>query len=96
MKKLLVFMLAASFCATCAAESDNCYEWKKGIDEYGREYQYADFVCPRPTGKTGTESRQAIDDLNLVLKEVSEDKIVLYDRQSMKTITIDRQGTTVR
>ena len=40
MKKLLVFMLAASFCATCAAESDNCYEIRTGIDEYGREYQY--------------------------------------------------------
>ena len=95
MKKLLVFMLAASFCATCAAESDNCYEIRTGIDEYGREYQYADLVCPRPTGKTGTESSNGIDDLNLVLKEVSEDRIVLYDRNSMRTITIDKQGTTV-
>ena len=95
MKKLLVFMLAASFCATCAAESRTCYEWKTAIDEHGREYQYADFVCKRPGGKIEIESRQGIDDLNLVLKEVSEDRIVLYDRNSMRTITIDKLGTTV-
>lgn len=96
MKNLLVFMLAASFCATCAAESDNCYEIKTAIGKNGNEYQYADFVCPRPTGKTGTESNQVGNDLNLVLKDVSEDRVVLYDRDNMRTITIDRNGTTIR
>lgn len=91
MRKMVAFALLA-FVAVAHAESDNCWEWRTDIGSNGKPHDYAVFVCDRPSGKTDVSKTPDID---LVLKEVSKDRVVLYDRRNMRTITIDRNGTTI-